>query len=187
VRFATLDTTLALGFALLINAAILILAAAMFHHGANPAAVGIEQAYALLSPALGVGLASLLFGVALLAAGQSATLTGALAGQIVLEGFTDFRIAPWLRRLISRLLAIAPAAAIADLYGAAGVGRLLVGSQVILSLQLPFAVIPLILLTSDRARMGALVNTPLQRLCYWGIAAGLVVLNLALLVLLLRG
>jgi manganese transport protein len=184
VRFATLDITLALAFALLINAAILILAAATFHRPDHAVMVGIEDAYRLLSPSLGVGLASLVFGVALLASGQNATITGTMAGQIVLEGFTDFRMAPWLRRLLSRLLAIIPAALIAYGYGAAGVGKLLMASQVVLSLQLPFAVVPLILLTSDRTRMGALVNTRAQRVLYWSIAALLICLNGALLVML---
>jgi manganese transport protein len=184
IRFATLDTTLALAFALLINAAILILAAATFHHGPHTAPVGIEDAYRLLSPALGVGVASLVFGVALLASGQNATITGTLAGQIVLEGFTNFRIAPWMRRLVSRLLAIVPAAVIAFLFGAGGVGKMLVASQVVLSLQLPFAVIPLILLTSDKARMGEFANTRWQRVLYWLVAAVLVGLNGGLLVML---
>jgi manganese transport protein len=183
-RFATVDTTVALAFAMLINAAILILAAAAFHRDGHADVVGIEDAYRLLSPTLGVGLASLVFGMALLASGQNATVIGTLAGQIVLDRFTDFRIAPWLRRLVSRLLAIAPAAVIAYLFGSAGVGKLLVASQVVLSLQLPFAVIPLILLTSDRARMGDLANTRAQRAAYWLIAVLLVGLNGALLVML---
>jgi manganese transport protein len=185
VRFATLDSTVALTFALLINAAILILAATTFHTSGHQAEVGIEEAYKLLSPALGVGAASLLFGVALLASGQNATITGTLAGQIVLEGFTDFRIPPWARRLLSRFLAVVPAAVMAMLYGADGVGKLLIASQVILSLQLPFAVIPLILLTSDKQRMGDLVNSRTQRVVYWGIAAVLVAANGALLTMLI--
>lgn len=183
-RFATLDTTVALAFALLINAAILILAAATFHRPGHVSVVGIEDAYRLLSPTLGVGMASLVFGVALLASGQNATITGTLAGQIVLEGFMDFRLAPWIRRLVSRLLAIVPAAMIAYLFGSVGVGKMLVASQVVLSLQLPFAVIPLILLTSDKARMGDLANNRVQRVVYWLIAAALVGLNGALLVML---
>ncbi|MDB5420216.1 MAG: divalent metal cation transporter, partial [Brevundimonas sp.] len=184
VRFATLDSSIALAFALLINAAILILAAAAFHHSGVTEAVGIEDAYRLLSPALGVGAASLLFGVALLASGQNATITGTLAGQIVLEGFTDLRLPPWARRMVSRLVAVVPAAIIASLYGAQGVGNLLVGSQVVLSLQLPFAVVPLILITSDAHVMGKLANTRLQRAGYWAIAAALIGLNGALLVML---
>jgi manganese transport protein len=184
VRFATLDSSLALAFALLVNAAILILAASAFHHPGRTEAVGIEDAYRLLSPALGVEAASLLFGVALLASGQNATITGTLAGQIVLEGFTTLRMKLWARRLVSRLLAVVPAAVIAGLYGAGGVGKLLVGSQVVLSLQLPFAVVPLILITSDARVMGALATTRVQRLGYWAIAAILIALNGALLVLL---
>jgi manganese transport protein len=183
VRFATFDSTIALGFALLINAAILILAAATFHHPGQ-AAVGIEDAYRLLSPTLGVGAASLLFGVALLASGQNATITGTLAGQIVIEGFTDFRMPPWARRFVSRLVAVVPAAVIAGLYGVEGIGKLLVGSQVVLSLQLPFAVIPLILITSDRRVMGELANAKAQKAAYWTIAAVLVAVNAVLLAML---
>jgi manganese transport protein len=186
MKFAALDSTIALAFALLINAAILVLAASTFHHSGQPEPVGIEDAYRLLSPLLGVGAASLLFGVALLASGQNATITGTLAGQIVIEGFTNFQLAPWARRLVSRLIAVVPAAVIASLYGADGVGKLLVGSQVVLSLQLPFAVIPLILITSDRTVMADLVNTRAQRIVYWMIAAALVGLNGALLVMLAR-
>jgi manganese transport protein len=184
VRFATLDSTIALGFALLINAAILILAATTFHQAGRSAPVGIEDAYRLLSPMLGAGLASLLFGVALLASGQNATITGTLAGQIVIEGFMKFRLAPWARRLVSRLIAVVPAAAIASLYGADGVAKLLMASQVVLSLQLPFAVVPLILITSDRRQMGDLVNSGPQRAVYWTIATVLIALNGALLALL---
>ncbi len=186
VRFASVDSTVALGFALLINAAILVLAAASFHHPGQTSPVGIQDAYRLLSPVLGVGAASLLFGVALLAAGQNATITGTLAGQIVIEGFTDFRMPPWARRLVSRLIAVVPAAIIAGMYGADGVGKLLIGSQVVLSLQLPFAVVPLILITSDRKVMGELANTRAQRSVYWAIAAILVALNGALLVMLVH-
>jgi manganese transport protein len=185
IRFATLDSTIALAIALLINAAILILASVIFHQPSRTTAVGIDEAYRLLSPTLGVGAASLLFGIALLACGQNATITGTLAGQIVIEGFTDLRMAPWARRLLSRLLAVAPAAVVASLYGANGADRLLIGSQVVLSLQLPFAVVPLILITSDPKVMGPFTNTGVQRLAYWSIAAVLVALNGAMLAMLI--
>jgi manganese transport protein len=182
LRFATLDTRVALSIALLINGAILVLAASTFHTPGAATAVGIQDAYRLLSPLLGVGAASLVFGLALLAAGQNSMVTGALAGQIVMEGFTDLRLPPWARRLVSRLLAVIPAALIASLYGVEGTAKLLVFSQVVLSLQLPFAVIPLIQLTSDKARMGPFANTAGQAALYWAIAALLVALNGGLLI-----
>ena len=163
IRFATIDSTVALSLALFVNAAILILAAAAFHGSGQTRVAEISDAYALLAPALGVGLASTLFAVALLASGQNATITGTLAGQIVMEGFLDLRLPQWLRRMITRGLAIAPAAAVASVYGDGGVAKLLVLSQVVLSLQLPFAVVPLVRFTGDRALMGRFANGRLSR------------------------
>ena len=158
IRFATLDSTLALGFAFFINAAILILSAATFHGRGMHEVAEIQDAYRLLSPTLGAGLASTLFAVALLASGQNSTLTGTLAGQIVMEGFLQIRLKPWLRRLITRLLAIVPAALVAGIYGESATGQLLIFSQVVLSLQLSFAVVPLVLFTSNRKIMGRFAN-----------------------------
>ena len=181
LRFARLDTRVALSIALLVNGAILVLAAAVFHRPGVSDPIGIHEAHRLLAPMLGAGLASTLFGVALLAAGQNASVTGALAGQIVMEGFTRLRLPPVWRRLISRGLAVIPAALIASAEGVEGAARLLVFSQVVLSLQLPFAVGPLVALTSDRRRMGDLANTPIEAAGYWLIAALLVAMNVALL------
>ena len=179
IKFATLDSTVALMFALFINAAILILSAATFH-GRNE--VGeIEKAHELLSPTLGVGLASVLFAVALLASGQNSTLTGTLAGQIVMEGFLDIRLRPWLRRLITRLIAIVPAIICLALFGDGATDRLLILSQVVLSMQLPFAVVPLVLFTSQRAKMGEFVNRPWIIALAWFTTAVIIVLNLKLL------
>ena len=158
VRFAFLDSTIALSIALFINAAILIVAAATFHRTGNTQVAEIQDAYQLLTPLLGVGAASTVFALALLASGQNSTLTGTLAGQIVMEGFLDIRLRPWMRRLITRAIAIVPAAIVSVLYGESGTARLLVFSQVVLSLQLSFAVFPLVRFTSDRAKMGAFVN-----------------------------
>ena len=175
IKFATIDSTLALMFALFINAAILILSAAAFHQKHEVAE--LEQAYKLLSPTLGVGIASVLFAVALLASGQNSTLTGTLAGQIVMEGFLNIRLRPWLRRLITRAIAIVPAVICLALFGDGATDKLLVLSQVILSMQLPFAVIPLVLFTSDRAKMGAWTNRWWVTTLAWLVAAVIVVLN----------
>lgn len=158
VRFATIDSTAALLCAFFINAAILILSAAAFHGTPHESVADIGDAYNLLSPVLGVPFASLLFAVALLASGQNSTLTGTLAGQIVMEGFLEIRLRPWLRRLVTRLVAIVPAVIAAAMFGEKGVGELLILSQVILSLQLSFAVVPLVLFTSDKKKMGRFVN-----------------------------
>ncbi|MEP7346170.1 MAG: Nramp family divalent metal transporter [Gemmatimonadaceae bacterium] len=167
VRYSFVDSTIALTFALFINAAILIVAAATFHRSGNSQVAEIQDAYQLLSPLLGVKIASGVFALALLASGQNSTLTGTLAGQIVMEGFLNLRIRPWLRRLITRGIAIVPAAIVAILYGASGTAKLLILSQVILSLQLSFAVVPLVMFTSDRQKMGAFVNpTWLKVLAY---------------------
>ncbi len=158
IRFATFDSTLALMLAFFINAAILILAAAAFHGTAHANVADIGDAYQLLSPMLGVPFASALFAIALLASGQNSTLTGTLAGQIVMEGFLDIRLKPWLRRLITRLIAIIPAVIVTAIAGERGAGQLLILSQVILSLQLSFAVVPLVQFTSDKLKMGRFVN-----------------------------
>jgi manganese transport protein len=158
LRYATIDSTVALTLALLINAAILILATATFHVAGETDGAEIERAHTLLAPMLGVSAASAVFAFALLASGQNSTLTATLAGQVVMEGFLHFRMAPWSRRLITRLLAIVPAIAVTALNGEQGTAKLLVLSQVILSMQLPFAVVPLVRFTSDRRKMGSFVN-----------------------------
>lgn len=181
IRYATADSTIALLFAFFINAAILILAAATFHKTGHQDVAGIEDAYELLTPVLGASLASTLFAVALLASGQSSTLTGTLAGQVVMEGFLDIRLRPWLRRLITRLIAIVPAVIVAAIYGASGVNKLLILSQVILSLQLSFAVVPLVWFTSSKIKMGRFVNAPWLIATAWFITAIIVCLNAFLL------
>jgi manganese transport protein len=169
-------------FALFINASILIVAAATFHAQGKHEVAEIQDAYKLLSPMLGVGVASALFAVALLLSGQNSTITGTLAGQIVMEGFLNIRLRPWLRRLITRAIAIVPAAIVAGLYGESGTARLLVLSQVILSLQLPFAVIPLVMFTSDKTKMGEFTNPVWVKLLAWITTAVIVGLNVKLLV-----
>jgi manganese transport protein len=181
IRFATIDSSVALMSALFINAAILVMAAAVFHGGPNESVADIGDAYKLLSPALGTGAAGVLFAVALLCSGQNATLTGTLAGQIVMEGFVNIRLRPWLRRLITRLVAIVPAVITVILYGERGTGALLVLSQVVLSLQLSFAVFPLVMFTGDRAKMGAFVAPGWMRALAWGVAVIIAALNVWLL------
>lgn len=187
LRWAVADSTLALMLALFINASILILAAAVFHAHGRTDVQDIEQAHELLAPMLGVGLASTLFAVALLASGINSTVTATLAGQIVMEGFLRLRIAPWARRLITRGIAIVPVVVVTALYGDQGTARLLVLSQVLLSMQLPFAVIPLVRFVSDRTRMGVLVAPRWLIALSWVIAAVIVVLNVKLLVDTLAG
>jgi manganese transport protein len=182
VRFAFLDSTIALTFALFINAAILIVAAATFHTSGNTDVAEIQDAHKLLTPLLGVGGASAVFAIALLASGQNSTLTGTLAGQIVMEGFLNLRIRPWLRRLITRGIAIVPAAIVAIFYGESGTAKLLVFSQVILSMQLSFAVFPLVNFTSDRVKMGQFVNSLPLKVAAYGVAGVIAVLNVWLLV-----
>jgi manganese transport protein len=181
VRFASLDSFLALMFAFFINVAILVVAAATFHAHGQTGVAEIQDAYKLLSPMLGVGAASVIFAVALLASGQNSTLTGTLAGQIVMEGFLDLRLRPWLRRLITRMLAVVPAAIVASLYGMDGVARLMVLSQVVLCLQLPFAIIPLVHFTGDRRKMGEFVSPGWLKALAWATAALIIVLNVKLL------
>src|ERR1700732_3883392 len=186
LHFAVFDSTLALGFALFVNAAILILGAAAFHTRGLHNVAEIADAYKLLSPVLGASLASTLFACALLASGQNSTLTGTLAGQIVMEGFLNIRLKPWLRRLITRGLAIVPAALVIGIAGESKVTALLVFSQVVLSFQLPFAVIPLIQLTSNRNKMGELVNSRTPTAIAWVVAAAILFFNAELVWLILR-
>ena len=181
IRFATIDSSVALMSALFINAAILIVAAAVFHGTEYESVADISDAYKLLSPLLGTTAAGVLFAVALLCSGQNATLTGTLAGQIVMEGFVNIRLRPWLRRLITRLVAIVPAVIVVILYGERGTGALLVLSQVILSLQLPFAVFPLVSFTSDRKKMGDLVAPRWIQVLAWIVAVIIAALNAYLL------
>ncbi|MEZ4668487.1 MAG: Nramp family divalent metal transporter [Anaerolineae bacterium] len=187
IKFATIDSTGSLLFAFFINAAILILSAATFHGTAYENVADINDAYKLLAPVLGVTLASTFFGIALLASGQNSTLTGTLAGQIVMEGFLNIRMRPWLRRLITRLIAIVPAAIVAALYGERGTGELLILSQVILSLQLSFAVIPLVQFTSEKAKMGVFVNPRWLKITAWTVAVIIAILNIYLLIMTLAG
>ncbi|NUO62377.1 MAG: Nramp family divalent metal transporter [Gemmatimonadaceae bacterium] len=182
VRFAFLDSTIALSFALFINAAILIVAAATFHTTGNTQVAEIQDAHKLLTPLLGVAGASTVFALALLASGQNSTLTGTLAGQIVMEGFLSIRLRPWLRRLITRAIAVVPAVIVAVLYGESGTAKLLILSQVILSLQLSFAVFPLVMFTSDRAKMGDFVNSRAVKALAYVVAVFIAVLNAWLLV-----
>ena len=186
VRYAVFDSTVALGFALFINAAILVLGAAAFHTRGLSHVAEIADAYKLLSPVLGASLASTLFACALLASGQNSTLTGTLAGQIVMEGFLDIHLKPWLRRLITRSLAIIPAVLVIGIAGENKVTSLLILSQVILSFQLPFAVIPLVQFTGDRAKMGEFANSRLTAVVAWVIAAAILFFNAELLWLILR-
>jgi manganese transport protein len=177
VKYATFDAVVALTSALLINGSILIVSAAVFHRTGQHQVAEIQEAYKLLSPTMGVAVASTLFALALLASGQSSTLTGTLAGQIVMEGFLNLRLRPWVRRMMTRALAIGPALLCAVLYGGSGIARLLVLSQAILSLQLSFAVIPLVIFTSDREKMGEFVNPPWVKALAWTAAALVVGLN----------
>ena len=186
IRYAVFDSTVALGFALFINAAILVLGAAAFHtRGLNNVAE-IADAYKLLSPVLGASMASTLFACALLASGQNSTLTGTLAGQIVMEGFLNLRLRPWLRRLITRTIAIVPAALVIGFAGENKVTSLLILSQVVLSFQLPFAVIPLIQFTSDRSKMGDFTNSRVTTILAWIVAAAILFFNAELLWLIFR-
>ena len=177
IRFAVADSTIALMLALFVNAAILIMAASVFHAQGRTDVQEIEQAYELLSPLLGAGIASTLFAVALLASGLNSTVTATLAGQIVMEGFLRLHIPDWARRLITRAIAIVPVVGVTALYGEQGTAKLLVLSQVVLSMQLPFAVIPLVGFVSDRGKMGAHAIRPWLKILSWAIAAVIVVLN----------
>jgi manganese transport protein len=181
VRWATTDGTIALMLALFVNAAILIVAAAVFHAAGRTDVADIGDAHTLLTPLLGTGLASVLFGVALLASGLNSTVTATLAGQVVMEGFLRLHIPPWARRLLTRAIAIVPVVVVTVLYGERGAGQLLIFSQVVLSMQLPFAVIPLVWFVSDRRKMGPLAIPPFVRAASWIAAAVIVALNLKLL------
>jgi manganese transport protein len=181
VKYAFIDSTIALSFALFINAAILIVAAATFHTTGNTQVAEIQDAYQLLTPLLGVGAASTVFALALLASGQSSTITGTLAGQIVMEGFLNIRLRPWLRRIITRSIAIIPAVIVSIMYGESGTAKLLVFSQVILSFQLAFAVFPLVQFTSDKVKMGQFANPLWLKVLAWTIATIIASLNVWLL------
>jgi len=181
IKFATIDSSAALMLALFINAAILILSAAVFHWSGHQQVAEIQDAYKLLSPLLGLGAASVLFAVALLASGQNSTLTGTLAGQIVMEGFLNFRITPWLRRLITRLIAIVPAIIVIGVFGEGKTTELLIASQVCLSMQLGFAVWPLMRFTGEKAKMREFANDVWIKILGWTTASIIIVLNVKLL------
>ena len=181
IKFATIDSSVALFLAFFINAAILIVAAATFHMTGNKDVADIHDAHKMLTPILGTTFASIFFAVALLASGQNSTLTGTLAGQIVMEGFLNIRLKPWLRRLITRLIAVIPALIVTILYGEKGTTDLLVLSQVILSMQLSFAVIPLVMFTGSKLKMGEFVNKLWLKILVWVIAGIILILNLHLL------
>jgi manganese transport protein len=187
IHFASIDSAVALMFALFINGAILVMAAATFHGTGHQDVADIGDAYQLLSPLLGTTMASALFAIALLCSGQNATLTGTLAGQIVMEGFINLRIRPWLRRLVTRLIAIIPAIIVVVLYGERGTGPLIIFSQVILSLQLPFAVFPLVMFTGDPHKMGRFANPPWVKVLAWSVAVIIALLNGWLLYLTVAG
>jgi manganese transport protein len=181
IKYATIDSTVSLLFAFFINAAILIVSAAAFHGSGHQEVADIGDAYLLLTPVLGATLASTFFAIALLASGQNSTLTGTMAGQIVMEGFLNIRLRPWIRRLLTRALAIVPAIIVASMYGERGVGQLLILSQVILSLQLSFAVVPLVTFTGDRKKMGPFANRTWLAAVAWAVTVVIVALNLYLL------
>jgi manganese transport protein len=187
IRYAVLDSTVALMGALFINGAILVMAAAVFNRSGHKEVVEIQNAHQLLSPLLGVGAAGTVFALALLASGQNSTLTGTLAGQITMEGFLNIRLRPWLRRLITRAIAVVPAALVAAFFGEGGTARLLILSQVVLSMQLPFAVFPLVQFTSESAKMGEFTNPRWLRWLAYAVAYLITALNVWLLVQALRG
>lgn len=181
IRFATLDSVVALGSAFFINAAILVVAAATFHVHGQEGVAEIQDAHKMLTPILGTSIASVLFALALLASGQNSTLTGTLAGQIVMEGFLNLRMRPWLRRLITRLIAVVPAVIASALYGESGTAKLLIFSQVVLSIQLSFAVVPLVMFTSNKRLMGQFASSVWMQITAWVVTAAVVVLNVKLL------
>ncbi len=186
IRFATIDSTVALMLAMFINAAILIVAAATFHRSGHTAVADIFDAHKLLAPLLGVTAAGTVFAVALLASGQNSTLTGTIAGQVVMEGFLNLRLRPWLRRIITRLIAILPAVIVITIAGENGAARLLLLSQVVLSLQLSFAVFPLVRFTNDPRKMGEFANPRWLRALAWIIAVAIALLNAWLLLQITR-
>jgi manganese transport protein len=181
IKFATIDSTFSLFIAFFINAAILVMAAAVFHSKGNSDVGDIFKAYELLSPALGAKAASVVFAIALLASGQSSTLTGTLAGQIVMEGFLNIRLKPWMRRLLTRSIAIVPALLVTWFYGADSTANLLIISQVVLSLQLSFAVFPLVSFTASSEKMGKFANPLWLTLLSWVIAIFICGLNMYML------
>jgi manganese transport protein len=181
IKFATIDSTVALMFALLINASILILAAATFNKTGQTDVSELGEVHKLIAPLLGSGMAPTLFAIALLCCGLNSTVTATLAGQIVMEGFLDIRLPPWARRLLTRAIAIIPAAVVTIWYGEAGTAKLLILSQVILGLALPFAIVPLVMFTADRAKMGAFVAPRWLTAAAALIAVVLIVLNIKLL------
>lgn len=182
IKFATIDSTVSLFLAFFVNGAILVTSAAAFHSNGYREVADITDAHKLLAPVLGAGAASTVFAVALLASGQNSTLTGTLAGQIVMEGFLDLKLKPWMRRLITRSIAVVPAFIVTILYGEKGTSELLVLSQVVLSFQLSFAVVPLVLFTSSKAKMGSFVNKPWLKATAWVVSGIILVLNAYLLV-----
>jgi manganese transport protein len=182
IKMATLDSTIALLLALFVNAGILILAASTFYKAGYNEVAEIQDAYYLLSPLLGIPVASTIFAIALLASGQNSTITATLAGQIVMEGFLDIRLPPWMRRLITRLLAIIPAIFVTIYFGESGAAKLLVFSQVILSLQLPFAIVPLVNFTSDHTKMGTFVNPKWLTAIAWAVTLLIIALNIKLII-----
>ena len=181
IRFAAIDSSVALTLALLVNSAILVTAAAVFHAGGRTEVAEIQDAYALLAPMVGTAAAATLFALALLACGLNATVTATLAGQVVMEGFLGLRLPPALRRLITRGVAIIPAVIVTWLHGASGTAQLLILSQVVLCLQLPFAVVPLMLFASDRARLGVLTAPRWQLVIGWAATIVILAMNLKLL------
>jgi manganese transport protein len=181
IKFATIDSTVALMFALLINASILILAAATFHSAGKLDVAEIDQAHSFLTPLLGSAIAPTLFGIALLCCGINSTVTATLAGQIVMEGFLDIRLPAWARRLVTRAIAIVPAAIVTIWYGEKGTAQLLILSQVVLSLQLPFAIVPLVMFTADKRKMGVLVAPRWVTALAIAVAAVIIVLNAKLI------
>ncbi len=186
IKMANIDSALALTIALFVNAAILVVAAAVFHRSGHFEVAAIEDAYKLLSPLVGATFASTLFAIALLASGQNSSITGTLAGQVVMEGFVHMKVAPWLRRMITRVLAIVPTIAVVAVYGEHGTEKLLLLSQVILSLQLSFAVIPLVMFTCSRKHMGEFVNAAWQKGLAWVVAVVIAGLNGWFLVLMMK-
>jgi manganese transport protein len=182
LHYATIDSTVALMFALLINASILILAGSVFHATGQGPVEELDKAHALLAPLLGSTLAPTLFGIALLCCGFNSTITATMAGQVVMEGFIDLRISAWLRRLITRLVAIVPAVAVTLIYGSAETGKLLILSQVVLSMQLPFAIVPLVMFTASRAKMGQMVAPRWLTGVTGLIAATLIILNIKVII-----
>jgi manganese transport protein len=181
LKWATIDSTVALVLALFVNGAILVLAAVAFHETGHADVADIGDAHRLLSPLLGLGIASTLFAIALLASGLNSTVTATLAGQIAMEGFLRLAIPHWARRLLTRGLAILPVIAVTMIYGESGTAELLVLSQIVLSMQLPFAVIPLVRFVTDRRKMGKFVISRNLAILSWIVAGVIVVLDIKLL------